>query len=77
MTVYKITWSDKEAGTLVDWARSKKDVAKVKEYIRWGYRDRGDSAHFQGGWRVSKHIVQPNKEGLIVFLRRHIQTDND
>jgi hypothetical protein len=76
MIIYRVGHTDAHGGTILNWARSKADVSKVKAKVRAEYRADSDQQNFGGFDPVRKHEIQPGKQGLVDWLNIYFSTDN-
>lgn len=76
MIIYRVSYADAHLGTILNWARSKAEVSKVKAKVRAKYRANGNQKDFDGFYPVRKQEIQPGKQGLVDWLNIHFTTDN-
>jgi len=74
--IYRIGYWDTRQGLILNWARSKADISKVKAKVRAEYRSDGNTQDFDGFCPVRKHEIQPGKQGLVDWLNIYFTTDN-
>ena len=77
MIIYRIAHEDTQLGIVLNWARSKTDVSKVKAKVRAEYRETDSTGYFEGFYEVQRYEIPPGKTGVVKFLNLHARFDND